>query len=183
MRDYPEKQLLAIFYTPVGSTTNTKAMLLHYHGSHRKQGLKVTGPITVDCVDAVYINSDELTLGPTLFTASTAGTVSLEGRGAAPLPIKVKSRQHVIDGWPTVACGFERFFVRHRSGSGTGKLKIYTQEAGAAEVASVSGAFTPTFAGFSQIDKSLRGENWSIYLEAAAGIDHWQAELGDEHAR
>jgi hypothetical protein len=52
--NYPKQFQLWFYYTPLGGTTNTKALVVHYHPSHVKEGQKfcITGPIDVTSASA-----------------------------------------------------------------------------------------------------------------------------------
>lgn len=81
MVDYPAKYQLWFYYTPVGATTNTKAIVFHYHPSHLKNGkLTVTGPISVSarCAFPTWLSGV-----PKLFTGhNTDGHIYIEDRAA-----------------------------------------------------------------------------------------------------
>jgi hypothetical protein len=56
----PAEFRLILFYTPLGGTTNTKALYLHYGGTHIKSGkLKACGPYSVNHVAATTGSPDE----------------------------------------------------------------------------------------------------------------------------
>jgi hypothetical protein len=79
--DVPELYQLRLYYTPAGGTTNTKALIFHYHPYHMKNGkLVATGPIDVSARSAFPA---WLSGTPKHFTGhNTDGTIYLENRAA-----------------------------------------------------------------------------------------------------
>jgi hypothetical protein len=78
--DDPHLQILKLFYTPPGQTTNTKALYFHYNKYHRKANgtFKVTGPIDVVGRSAHLARLAGNTM---MLTGQTGGFVYVEDRG------------------------------------------------------------------------------------------------------
>ncbi len=78
--DYPNLQVLVLYYTPPGQTTNTKALFFHYNKFHRKEDgtFKVTGPMDVAASSACLARLAGSTF---LLTGQSAGFVYVEDRG------------------------------------------------------------------------------------------------------
>lgn len=95
--DYPLQYWLLLYYTPTGATSNTKALVFHYHPSHRKPNgkFKITGPITVSALSATI---GRVSNSPALLTGQSGGFVYVEDRGfthnaGGTLAIDVRSRE------------------------------------------------------------------------------------------
>lgn len=114
--DYPLNYWLVLYYTPTGGTSNTRALVFHYHPSHRKPGgkFKITGPITVSGLSATV---GKLTNCPVLMTGQSSGTVYVEDRGythnaGGTLAVDLRTRE--MYPWGMVNTGtVENFYIKH----------------------------------------------------------------------
>lgn len=124
--NYPTNYQLWFFYTPVGGTVNSRALVFHYHPSHMKANNKpkITGPITVNASAATLGKVDNqpllVTGGDTSFAL---GKVFIEDRGfvdnsvtATPnvTGFSVRTREMYLAGIGR-AVTVNTSFVRHRS--------------------------------------------------------------------
>ena len=152
-----------MYYTPRGEQANTKALYFHYHESHRKNGaLKVTGPITAQTADGVYVFSETLS-SPTLITVDPTGFLYLEERAPAPLPMFLQTRQILISEDPQDEAAIERVYIKHLGGqAGKGEIAFHTQAPGGPVVDLAPTEFDESVAGFAQLD--VRNNVNSFYL-------------------
>lgn len=177
--DVPHLFILVMFYTPFGGTSNTKALFFHYHSSHRKEAgnVKVTGPISISAMDAVYIASEQLNQ-PTVFTLQPSGIVYREESAAPPLPMLLQTRR-ILAERPEGVISALRFYVRHRAGPTAAEASLQTidQQIGEAPTPDPPRSFTPDFNGFSQLDSPRSVQSYALGFESEAPLEYWIAQL------
>lgn len=155
--DYPQNYWLVLYYTPVGGTTNTKALVLHYHPSHRKQSgkLKVTGPLTVAALSATLGRVSD---SPVLLTGSTGGLVYVEDRGytqnqGGTLAVDVRTREMYPWGMDSTGT-VEGILIRHdQDATSTVTVQPRLREADNAQTTGETAlTFTTAQAGVASLD-------------------------------
>jgi hypothetical protein len=111
--NHPEEYRLLLYYTPVGGSSNTKALAFYYHPTHLKNGkLKVSGPldvVTTGTVVALLPSGEEV-----LFTASN-GVIYREGSGEGTA--YVLETREIYPGGPGVG-GEVLKVLMHQTGGG-----------------------------------------------------------------
>lgn len=125
--NYPLLHQLWLYYTPVGQTTNTKALVFHYDPYHRREDgtLKATGPIDVAAFGACCAR---LAGNDVLLTSQASGFVYVEDRGythnaGGTIPFAVQTREMYPGGWAnqiTMASSWVKF----RSDSPTSTVTV-----------------------------------------------------------
>jgi hypothetical protein len=156
-RNYPKEQWLVLFYTPVGGTKNTKALIFSYDQPKEDGTLRAIGPITVSARSAC-----EATLNgvPLLLTGHAfGGLVWVEDQGSS-------LTNYTIDGATQVTAApsiiTRRFYPAGIDRNArTEKQYIQTDAAGTATnmttVVMTAGSVTLTrAAGWSGITKGMR---------------------------
>lgn len=97
----PHLWLLIMYYTPLGGSTNTRALYFHYHPQHLKDGrMKVTGPVTQRRPDGTTTNTPSTNAAAygnnTLFygdTESSDGRIGTEDQDLTTTPtMHIRSR-------------------------------------------------------------------------------------------
>lgn len=154
--NYSSLQQIWLYYTPLGQTTNTKALVFHYNNAHRKPGgtFKVTGPIDVASLSATTgrIGGNEI-----LLTGQSAGFVYVEDRGfthnaGGTIPFVVRTREMYPAGLGRSAT-VESLFVRHLPDSPVGTVTVtpFTRFNDSATATQATKTFTTTNEGAARL--------------------------------
>jgi len=162
--DYPMNYQLWLYYTPPGGTTNTKALVIHYHPSHRKPNgkMKVTGPITVAAFSAT---TARVSNAPVLVTGQSTGTVYVEDRGythnaGSTIAVDIKTRE--LYPWGLYSSGtVEYSLIRHNiDPTSTITLTSFIREDNAAQTQPIATeTFNTTNAGVAYIPIHVYGDS------------------------
>lgn len=128
LKNYPKLRLLAMYYTPVGGTTNTKCIYFSYDPMHVKDGgrLPAVGPVSVSAASAAeaVLNGQ-----PRLLTGhNTDGTVYVEDSGTTDasggtiIPT-IKTREMYLAGEGSEA-RVDRVYVHHQAFGANGSTAV-----------------------------------------------------------
>ena len=161
--NYPKLYMLKLFYTPPGGTHNTKALYLHYHPSHVKEGQKlvVTGPINVEATAACDAKQANDTL--VLTTGVSDNYVYVEDRGyvdnsqAGGIDCALRTRD-IYGAGIGYEFTIERVWVRHAQFASpltTATFNLYfrnTQSAVVQPSVDATDDFDMTYLGLSRLD-------------------------------
>lgn len=181
--DYPVLYQLWLYYTPVGGTTNTKALVFHYHPTQVKENgkPKITGPISVQGGAATLGKVSGM---PVLLTgghtSAGLGWVFVEDRGyvdnsvtAAPNVegFAIRTREMYLNGLGRTAT-LNTLFVRHRADTTSTVTVTPSSRSGAnAQVGGTAKTFATTNGGAYELPFSDTFESIDFKLseEATAG--------------
>jgi hypothetical protein len=147
--NYPILHQLWMYFTPYGQTTNTQAMVFHYHRSHVKPdgNLKATGPIDVATFSACLAR---LAGQDVILTGQSGGFVYLEDRGYdnGSHPFVVQTRE-MYPGGLSGQITMNSTYVRHRSDSPVSTVTVtpITRNGSSAQVTQTAKTFTNTNGG------------------------------------
>jgi hypothetical protein len=167
--DYPQNYWLVLYYTPTGGTTNTKALVLHYHPSQRKPSgkLKVTGPLTVAALSATLGRVND---SPVLLTGSTGGVVYVEDRGytqnqGGTLAVDLRTREMYPWGMDETGT-VEGLLIRHdQDATSTVTVQPRLREADNAQTTGETPVtFTTAQAGCASLDFHFFCDSWQLQL-------------------
>jgi hypothetical protein len=176
--DYPLQYWLVLYYTPTGGTSNTKALIFHYHPSHRKSNgkFKITGPITVSALSATLGRVSNM---PILMTGQSGGFTYVEDRGfthnaGGNLAVDLRTRE--MYPWGMTNTGtVENAYIRHNSDpTSTVTVVPLLREADGAETtylppAGVDETFSTANAGLSNIAMHFFADSFRLkYTEPGA---------------
>lgn len=166
--DYPQLYWLVLYYTPTGGTSNTKALVFHYHPSQRKANgkFKITGPIAVAALSACIARVSN---SPCLVTGQSGGFVYVEDRGythnaGGTLAVDVKTRE--IYPWGMTETGtVEQVHFRHnQDATSTVTVTPIFREGDDATTTGSPETFTTANAGVASIPMHLYSDSIQFQL-------------------
>lgn len=181
LRNYPRWQLLVLFYTPIGETSNTKALFFHYHRTHLKEGgtLKVSGPVTMAAVDADYVHSTAV--NKALFMVREDGIVYAADTDPPPLAMTIRSRLAYPENNPFDTKYVQQVVVLHGEHNDPGTLALVGQRFNEPAKVFAPQGFDQDFRGFHRFDYRRNiGGGLGAVITSKAPITLWGTELGQE---
>lgn len=165
--DYPLQYWLVLYYTPTGATSNTRALVFHYHPSQRKANgkFKITGPLTVSALSATL---GRVNNAPCLMTGQSGGFVYVEDRGythnaGGTLAVDLRTREMYPWGM-TNAGTVEDIYVRHnQDATSTVTVTALLREGDAAQTTfSPSETFSTAQVGLINIPFHFYTDSWQL---------------------
>lgn len=187
--DYPVVYQLWFFYTPVSGTTNTKALVFHYHPIHIKENgkPKITGPITSIAGAATIGKVSNM---PVLLTGGDTGAASgfvfVQDRGyvdnettGAPnmSGFAARTRELYLAGFGH-SYTVNTSYVRHRADTtSTVTVTPRTRVLNNAQAAQTAKTFTTTNGGAAEVPFSLSAESMDFKFSEEAAVGANQIRL------
>lgn len=175
VRDFPRLQLLLVSYPTKDSSICNRSIALHYHSSHRKEGmLKVTGPITFGFRDACYAPSKNLDT-PTLVTLDGQNQLWREERSTPPYPMHLLTRK-LHTPFPTERVNLSRIWVRHGQSGTPGSCYVVTEAPDSAPEELPPVQLHMKDWTLSQVDVGRETHIFQVGLESMAELHYWIGE-------